>query len=228
MKQPPFVMFVDTEIEKYRWETFWTKEPETLAWIESFNPDDVFYDIGANVGIYSLYAAALFPEMKIYAFEPMESNYETLHRLRKFNEFGNITPMRYAIGNKRGKCRLFVPDWKSGATGAQMGETGDCEVMCETVDGIASLWPLPTHIKIDIDGQELAVIRGMKKTLPTIKSILIEISEATSWPIISTLHDAGFTTTNRFNGFDGMTPHSRERRRAEGIDAENIIFTRPT
>jgi len=218
-------MFVDTDIEKYRWESFWINEPETLAWIESFNLDDVFYDIGANIGIYSLYAAALFPKMKIYAFEPMEANYETLHKLRKYNEFGNITPMRYAIGNQRGKCRLSVPDWTSGATGSQMGETGDYEVMCETVDGIASLWPPPTHIKIDIDGQEMAVIRGMKNTLPMIKSILIEVSRASKWAVLSILGDAGFRIPLRFND---MMPHSRERRRAEGIDAENIIFTRRT
>lgn len=223
MRQPPFFMFVDTPIERYRWETFWTKEPETLAWIESFDPHDVFFDIGANVGVYSLYAASLYPEMKIYAFEPMEANYETLHRLRKFNEFTNIIPMRYAIGDRTGICCLRVNDATSGATGAQVEDAGGVPVICETIDSLVEVLPVPTHVKIDIDGQELAVIRGMQNTLPAIKSILVEVSRATIWPMWAILYDAGFRTMNRFNS---MTPHSSDRRQAEGIDAENIIFVR--
>lgn len=43
----------------YRGKNFYTKEPETVAWINSFNKKNTFFDIGANIGIYSLYAASL-------------------------------------------------------------------------------------------------------------------------------------------------------------------------
>lgn len=82
---------------------------------------------------------------------------------------------------------------------------------------------LPTHVKIDIDGQELEVVKGMMNTLPHIKSILIEVSSKSKGSITEILLAAGFSTDNRFNS---MSPHSRERRLKEGIDAENIIFDR--
>jgi len=49
-----FVMYGDTS--EFRGRTFHVKEPETLAWINEFSPEDVFWDIGANIGCYSLYA----------------------------------------------------------------------------------------------------------------------------------------------------------------------------
>lgn len=53
---------------RWRVETLYTKEPDTIAWIERFEPNSVFWDVGANIGIYSLYAAAFGHE--VYAFEP--------------------------------------------------------------------------------------------------------------------------------------------------------------
>ena len=74
----PFKMRTETPMEKYRAETFWDKEPECLAWIGSFAPTDEFVDIGANVGVYSLFANSLYPDMWVYAFEPMKENMEAL------------------------------------------------------------------------------------------------------------------------------------------------------
>ena len=228
-EDPPFWMQVNTPMEKYRWETFWTKEPETIAWIDSFEPNTVFYDIGANVGVYSLYAASLNRGIRIYSFEPHEANNTTLHFNRDYNRFGMqpeghtaITILKYAVGDKCGKFCLEVPKVESGESGAQIGsEQGECE--CITIDEFSGLWPAPTYVKIDIDGQEAAVVRGMIQTLWRIDSILVEVSKSSRFEIGATLLLAGFTLRNEFNE---MSPHSRERREALGIDAENIIFTR--
>lgn len=222
-RHPPFVLFTDTAIERYRYDTFWTKEPETLKWIETFDHSDVFYDVGANVGIYSFYAAYLYPKMKIYAFEPMEVNYKTMHRLRKFNEMGNVLPMRYGISNKRRKGRLDVSDASSGATGAQVGRKGRYKISIESIDSLQRALLPPTHVKIDVDGNEVNILMGMRKTLPKIKSILIEVSRETKEVVFQTLMKQGFSI---FNDLNRVLPHSREQRKVENIDAENWIFTR--
>lgn len=229
--QPPFYMGTNTPKEQWRYDTWDTKEPETLAWIRSFQPTDVFWDIGANIGVYSLYAAVLYEDMPIYAFEPVERNFLQLHRNKKDNEIGNrFQAMRYAIGNRVGPCFLEVPDVECGASGAQARLFRDAclsnhieEVQEYTVDVLCEILKRPDHVKIDIDGQELNVILGMKKTLPHVKSILVEVNRESKSAIMVGLIAAGFSMVNDFNF---MTPHSRERRKAEGIDAENLIFVR--
>ena len=60
-----------------RAKTFLTKEPDTIEWIEKFNEKDVFLDVGANIGIYSLYAAKKVS--KVWALEPESLNYAMLN-----------------------------------------------------------------------------------------------------------------------------------------------------
>ncbi len=55
-KQIKMFFYVPNPLNKYRIKTFSTKEPETLAWIDSFESDAVFWDVGANIGLYSIYA----------------------------------------------------------------------------------------------------------------------------------------------------------------------------
>ena len=68
-----------------RAKTMLTKEPETLEWIESFDQDDVLWDIGANVGIFSLYASLI--GNRVLAFEPAPGNYYLLSRNIEINDF---------------------------------------------------------------------------------------------------------------------------------------------
>ena len=76
-----FKLVSDNWITKYRVRTFNEKEPEMLDWLdENIRDEDVFFDVGANVGIYSIYAALRNPKAKIYSFEPEYSN---LHQLKQ-------------------------------------------------------------------------------------------------------------------------------------------------
>ena len=216
----PFKMRTETPMEKCRRNTFWTKEPETIEWIKSFNPNDVFFDVGANVGVYSLFASSLYPEMTIWAFEPMKANYAALIQNIEMNGFHNIKAFRQAIGNRTGWVDLDRGDGARGESGAQVTDR-EGRTWIASIDDLRAAHP--DHVKIDIDGQELEVVKGMKRTLHDVKSILIEVSTASKGPVMDILTEAGLNAVNRFNG---MSPHSRERRAAEGIDAENIIFTR--
>ena len=67
-------------ISTERARSFTTKEPETLDWIDSLNHNEVLYDVGANLGIYSIYAAIKHKNLKVYAIEPSVYNLELLQR----------------------------------------------------------------------------------------------------------------------------------------------------
>jgi len=232
----PFKMRTDSMMEQYRADSFFMKEPETLVWIRSFRPDAVFFDVGANVGVYSLFAASLFPSMEIYAFEPLPANYLRLKENIALNGFENIRAIPYAIGNGYGLRAFNAISKEVGSSGGQVlnwfGKKSE-KVMLASLDGLCLFnhgsqlpygrLPNPDYVKIDIDGQELGVVRGMINILPGVKSALIEVSGASRAEVVKILHDARFTTDNRFNR---VYPHSSDRRKREGIDAENIVFER--
>lgn len=221
-------MITETPTEKWRHDTFWRKEPETIAWLRSFDDGDVFFDVGANIGIYSLYCAAIRPNCTILAFEPHQKNFFRLLDNIKLNGFTNITPFMYCIGDKSGHVDFVHESEEVGSTGGQMHESWEIGGhACFSLDdfiihGFYS--PNPNHIKIDIDGQELKVIRGMRETLKTdrLKSVLIEIGNDRD-EITSIFINNGFTMENKVNK---MKNHSRVRRAKENINVENIIFTR--
>ncbi len=218
--EPPFKMIIETEIEKYRYETFWTKEPETVEWIKSFDPYSVFFDVGANIGVYSLYCAAIHPNSTVFAFEPDKKNYIRMVENISLNGFKNIIPFLWIVADKRGKRGFKSQSDEIGSSGGQMDQKGN--LISRPIDGM--MIGTPQHIKIDIDGQEVKVIRGMKRILKneSLKSVLIEIDNDRD-EIMRAFLDNGFTTDNPFNK---MENHSRVRRAREGIKVENVIFTR--
>lgn len=217
----PFKMIISNEIEQWRYDTFWDKEPETLKWIDSFKDGDTFFDVGANIGIYSLYCAAIHPNCNIWSFEADLNNYYQLEKNVRINYFFSILPQNYIISDKSGKMGFKTKSSEMGSSGGQMEEHGSR--ISETIDSL-SIFSEPNHIKIDIDGQEWKVVQGMTETLKNknLKSVLIEIND-NKIEIFKAFYDAGFTSDNRFNFLEN---HSRVRREKEGIKAENIIFTR--
>lgn len=221
MKKPPFKMRKETDIEKWRAKTFWTKEPETIEWIKGFK-GGIFYDIGANIGIYSLYCAAIHPAMMVIAFEPLCANYMALAKNRDLNGF-DIEILSAAIGPIFKTVRLIIPNDQAGASGCQAGDNGNVVILQYSLDSIITAYPKPDYIKIDIDGQELGVLQGATEVLKTVKSVLVEIHPKDSAEILSLMNKAGFIIESKFNS---ISPHSRERRKKEGIPEENIIFTR--
>ena len=86
-KAEQLVFSTPNKLARYRAITFSDKEPETLEWIDGFNPDSVLWDIGANVGLYSIYAAK--KGIKVMAFEPSIFNLELLGRNIHLNRVEN-------------------------------------------------------------------------------------------------------------------------------------------
>ena len=81
-------LFAPNELIKWRIDTLLTKEPETIEWINNFkdNKELVFWDIGANIGLYSIYAALRYKDIKIISFEPSTNNLRILSRNISINQ----------------------------------------------------------------------------------------------------------------------------------------------
>ena len=177
----------------YRGRSLLTKEPETIAWIDGMSSEEVIWDVGANIGVYSLYAAKV-KKMKVIAFEPSASNYAVLCRNIELNKLDNeITGFCMALSDSNKFDRLYFPTTNIGASGNQQGITKnmfneDFTPMFSqgslgmTIDSLIENWGFipPNHIKIDVDGIEGLIIDGADKTLKSLKtkSLLVEVVES--------------------------------------------------
>ena len=219
----PFKMKIETDMEAYRAATFWDKEPETIAWINTFENREVFFDIGANIGVYSLYAACRLPKSPVRAFEPHPGNFNRLVENILLNGFKNVSGVNVMLSDRYGKATFSYTDNEIGSSGGQAvpGGIDYTRALDELID-FSFDFPQPDHIKIDVDGNEIAILKGAKNTLKYVKSVLVEVSERTKSEAVYMLTVAGMTPSK----LNDMAPHSRERRRKDGIDAENLIYVR--
>ena len=82
------IFFTPNAISKWRINSLFKKEPETIEWIDSFDQSKkiIFWDIGANIGIYSVYAATKFNDIEVVSFEPSTSNLRILSRNISIND----------------------------------------------------------------------------------------------------------------------------------------------
>src|SRR5206468_150350 len=86
-------LHVSSAQEHYRADTYATKEPETIEWVRRrLGKGDVLFDVGANIGLYSLFAAKLEPSCRVVAFEPESNNFSSLCRNVLLNRLDNVIP----------------------------------------------------------------------------------------------------------------------------------------
>jgi FkbM family methyltransferase len=204
---------------------FFSHEPATLDWIESFRPGDVFWDIGANVGIYSLYAA-LDPDVTVLAFEPAAANYAALNRNIHLNgRSDRIAAYCLAFADQREISALRLRTMGPGSDVNVYGEGPDSwgniqpAAMLQGavgfgVDAFIAEFdpPFPSQMKVDVDGAEDKIIAGAAQTLadPRLKSLLIEfpdLDSPRSATMRATIEGAGLVlertvATERANEFD--------------------------
>lgn len=232
---------VGSELEKYRVSTLYTKEPETIAWIDSWAPLEapIFFDIGANIGIYSLYAAAQHENLKVFAFEPEQKNYIALCSNALLNSFLGVNSFRIALSNSQSLVDLFVDDFRVGNSNAQIN-LQSLQIMDETsavrIEKVLSVsldfliesmdFPSPHYIKIDVDGHEAAILNGAVNLLQkeSLLSVLVEFNhqqQLEEWKPI--FEGAGFCIDTTFDLIEG---HSSFRRAEKGSLMRNVIFSR--
>ena len=145
-------------------------ESETLSDLLSETSErNVFYDIGANVGLYSCLVGASASDCDVYSFEPHPTNVEALRRNLELNNI-NANIFQLALSDEEGTVKLSSKGSESGL-GEHSLDTTESEstipVTVRQLDEVRSEHnlPVPTVVKIDVEGAELNVIRGAKKVL---------------------------------------------------------------
>ena len=171
-----------------RWSKFEIdgKEKDTIEWINSFEEGSVFFDIGANVGIFSIYAA-LKKKLKVYSFEPDPNSFLELYNAIKLNN-ANVTTLLVALDNNKNSKFFNMESFGAGLSYNYLSEKRDEKnlkggkdkfvISTTTVDDLIlnKLIKTPDYIKIDVDGNEKNILDGSRKVLKDekIKSVLIE------------------------------------------------------
>lgn len=203
--------FLPTNLtEYYRAITFFTKEEGTIAWLDNFLKEgDVLYDIGANIGLYSLYAGKLGRNVKTYAFEPHKFTFVNLMNNISINGLlGSIFPISIPLNDTSDVSTMNYAQLDSGTSMSQLGhaihpEDGAFKPKLEEVVYSATLdeliWkraiPTPNHIKIDVDGNEVKILKGMTKLLGSIgkpRSIQVEINPGQNAEVTAFLDSFGY------------------------------------
>ncbi len=176
-------------ITHYRATSILQKEPETLKWIESMAEGSVLWDVGANIGTFSIIAARR--NIQVVSIEPSFMNIELLNRNVISNDVADaVTIFPIGLGSKTSVVDFFMSSqyltWGGAhnSLGANIGAAGKSiknpvrtQAPCFTIDNLLEIFdlPTPTHMKIDVDGLELEVLKGALNALKNISSILIEV-----------------------------------------------------
>lgn len=224
---------------EFRARTLLTKEPETIEWIDGFAPSDTFWDIGANIGCYTLYAATR--GVRTFTFEPNAFNYSILCRNIQRNGLEDKA-MAYclAFADVTGLSQLQLSTLEAGGAIALFGETHarinvaqlEHPVLSKqgaigySIDDFLQANPelFPTHIKIDVDGIEDKILAGAAKTLRDVRlrSVLVEIDESNAEQtrlMRGFLEAAGFSMEKQCRG--EFLAHSAYRSLYNGIFRKN-------
>lgn len=235
----------------WRAQSFYVEEPETVAWLDKLTPDDVFWDIGANVGLYAIYAAK-FRRCRTVAFEPESQNYALLVENIVLNGVSDrCLPAGIAVADRNEVNRLRVRYiTKGGAFNIFQGSSeGGGEAQPESFlaaqnyehhQGFEQLvfgcsvdelvrhhgLPAPTFIKLDVDGLEPNIVAGAIETIKSgrLRSMLIELNtkSAADMAVPDLLAQHGFKRVSVRSNWDSRD----DKTRAADLPALNMIFER--
>ena len=139
---------------------------------------ETIFDIGANVGFYSIALAKRFPDSTIMAFEPIPATYRELERNLALNSINNVRTFCLGLSDRSCDAPFFFDPSVSGAAsgaplGSEFAETESLTCPVETLDAfIARVGATPDFIKCDVEGGELAVFRGGAKLFERAKPII--------------------------------------------------------
>lgn len=196
------------------------KEPETVAWLEkTISQGDVFCDIGANVGAYTLVAASIMRSSgTVYAVEPSFSTFSQLSENITLNQITTpgvmVVPIYAGLGDSTRIEMLGISDVHAGSARHAWAGQPHCQegevavnatlpVMCYSLDDLVETFGLqmPTVMKIDVDGPEIAVVKGAIGCLRNegFRSLLIELDNSQLAILQPILESAGLELTAKHN-----------------------------
>ena len=191
-------------------------ETENLDFIDTINPNEVLYDLGACEGRFSIYAA--LKGVRVVSFEPEAKNFSVFSQNIEINNIGEdrLKAINAGVGAKNGKAIINIGQpWEGGHQ--KVVEHGEIrndlnfnfvenqEIQLISIDSFVEegIYPTPNYLKIDIDGSEMPFLIGAAKTLKSnqLKGIIFELNETDSnfKNIITLLNDNDFIEDKRFS-----------------------------
>ena len=181
----------------------YTAEPDMVSFImDNLKEGDVFWDVGANVGAYSLLAAKIqSADVNVIAFEPYIPTFAHLWDNIVLNNCSNrITPICCALSDHTNIDFLGVSDPRAGSSEHVVGDATlkltqpSLAIKGDDASRLFGL-PQPTLLKIDVDGYEVNLLNGMTKILkkPSLRAVIIEAERGkTEEPVFALMTDSGF------------------------------------
>ncbi len=166
------------------------KEPSTILWIDSFENNNNFLDVGASAGIFSLYAG-ITKDSQVVSLEPNNSLFRFLNLNIKDNHLEEkIIAYPLAAYSSDGFSNLYIDKPFNDLGGSNFGKAEDARgevyepyfvqgIYSIELDSLLKKHEPFHYVKIDTDGNEMEILKGMKKILSSmeLKSILIELNE---------------------------------------------------
>ena len=188
--------------------TVLTKQPATSEWIDSFQPGSVFWDIGASVGVFSVYAA-LATDTRVVAFEPAAVNYYLLSANCEANKLQDrVDCLLVGVGKQRSIARLEVSQFRPARSFSFRGkrdqpyESRQAAVVL-SIDELVEEYgvPCPNYIKIDAPGASEDIIAGATRTFrrPEVRQIHLEVRDSSKGGqrILEMLNQSGFAPISK-------------------------------
>ena len=179
----PIRFAVTTRREVDRLDYIHAETPLIEQLLAQVQPGGVLFDIGANIGVVSLIAARLHPDLRVHAFEPMPENLEHLRANIQLNDLADrVTAHDVALSDCQGQATFHLDQEAGGGTSTLVSRNDatsqrSITVRTDTLANVAAaINATPSVVKIDVEGAEWEVIRGMQGIEPrTTRAVLIEV-----------------------------------------------------
>ncbi len=226
--------------------TFFIKEEGTVAWLDrTLRPGDVFLDVGANVGIYTLYGAQrVGPSGRVFAVEPHLRNAVALMENLQLNNFGDrVSLLTTALAERTRPAQFDYLEWRTGSSHSQLADTAHAPAeavqaaarasgiselkIAQSVDSLLAEGALqaPNVVKIDVDGIELPILQGMRGLLTSAarpRSLQVECAPNDGALIEAELAACGYRLVQRHATMAGNKQLSRAAPKASQGAGEGV------
>jgi FkbM family methyltransferase len=234
-----YVFLCANELEAWRAKTLFKKEKGTVKWLlAEAGPKDVFYDVGANIGLYTVVAAK--QGARVVAFEPHVGNASSLLRNLEANGIvDRVVVVTAALHCEEAVIPFNYVGIQSGSSGHQLGhnvgENGKAFApaavelkVATTIDALRARGVIApaTLVKIDVDGNEKLILRGMAGLLASRppRNVQVEIHPSTRDGIVAFMVEHGYPANVRHDTLHGKVM-MQDGMPSDGI-AYNAIFKR--